>query len=153
MGRDTQGVKSIELNDDDYVVDMAIVKEGYDILTVSSKGFGKRSDIEDYRLQTRGGKGIKAGNFNEKTGMLVNMKLVLPEEDAMMITENGTIIRIKISEISKIGRDTQGVIIMRCDEGEIATVSIAPAEEDEEGSTEAEGETAEGGANEGTTEE
>ena len=140
-GRDTQGVKSMELNEGDYVVDMAIIKEGYDVLTISSKGYGKRSDIEDYRLQSRGGKGIKAGNFNEKTGMLVNMKLVHENEDAMMITENGTIIRIKVSEVSKIGRDTQGVIIMRIDDGEIATVSIAPAEddEDEEG---VEGETA-----------
>ncbi len=131
-GRDTQGVKSIELDDGDYVVDMAILKEGYDILTISSKGYGKRTDPEDYRLQSRGGKGIKAGNFNEKTGLLVNMKLVADGDDAMMITETGTIIRVKTSEISRIGRDTQGVIIMRLDDGEIATVSIAPGEDDED---------------------
>ena len=130
-GRDTQGVKSIELSDGDYVVDTSIVKEGCDVLTVSSKGFGKRSDIEDYRLQTRGGKGIKAGTFNEKTGLLVNLKQVLPEEDAMMITDDGTIIRINMSEVSKIGRDTQGVIIMRLDAGEIVTVSITPKEDEE----------------------
>ena len=130
-GRDTQGVKGIELGEDDYVVDMAIYKPGYDVLTVSSRGYGKRSDIEDYRLQTRGGKGIKAGVFNEKTGMLVNMKLVTAEDDAMMITETGTIIRINAAEISKIGRDTQGVIIMRTDDGEIATVSVTPASDEE----------------------
>ena len=131
-GRDTQGVKSMELDGDDYVVDMTVLKEGYDILTVSSKGYGKRTDPEDYRLQTRGGKGVKAGNFNEKTGLLVNMKLVTENDDAMMITENGTVIRIAASDISKIGRDTQGVIIMRLDNGEIATVSITPKSEDEE---------------------
>ena len=135
-GRGTQGVRSIDLSPDDSVVDMAIIRPGYEILTVSSKGYGKRTDIDDYRLQSRGGKGIKAGSFNEKTGLLVNMKLVLPEENAMMITENGTIIRIKISEISKIGRDTQGVIIMRTDEGEISTVSIAPAEDEDEAENE-----------------
>lgn len=131
-GRDTQGVKSMELDEGDYVVDMQILKEGYDILTISSNGYGKRTDISDYRLQSRGGKGIKAGTFNEKTGFLVNMKLVLPEEDAMMITENGTIIRTNAGEISKIGRDTQGVIIMRLDEGRISTVSITPASDEEE---------------------
>ena len=160
-GRDTQGVKSIELDDGDYVVDMAILKEGLDILTVSSKGYGKRTDPEDYRLQSRGGKGIKAGNFNEKTGLLVNMKLVSEEDDAMMITETGTIIRIRTSEISKIGRDTQGVIIMRLDDGEIATVSVTPHgdEEDEDEDLEgAEGEEAldteasEGGSPEEPTE-
>ncbi len=145
-GRDTQGVKSMELNDDDYVVDMQILKEGYDILTISSNGYGKRTDISDYRLQSRGGKGIKAGVFNEKTGYLVNMKLVLPEEDAMMITENGTIIRTSVGEISKIGRDTQGVIIMRLDEGRISTVSVTPKsdEETDEGEV-VEGETADNG--------
>ena len=160
-GRDTQGVKSIELDDGDYVVDMAILKEGLDILTVSSKGYGKRTDPEDYRLQSRGGKGIKAGNFNEKTGLLVNMKLVSEDDDAMMITETGTIIRIRTSEISKIGRDTQGVIIMRLDDGEIATVSVTPHgdEEDEDEDFEgAEGEEAldteasEGGSPEEPTE-
>ena len=138
-GRDTQGVKGIELGEDDYVVDMAIYKPGYDVLTVSSRGYGKRSDIEDYRLQTRGGKGIKAGVFNEKTGMLVNMKLVTAEDDAMMITETGTIIRINAAEISKIGRDTQGVIIMRTDDGEIATVSVTPASDDDSGEGEEQG--------------
>ncbi len=145
-GRDTQGVKSIELNDNDEVVDFAVIKEDYDILTISSKGFGKRSSLDDYRLQSRGGKGVKAGNFDEKTGLLVNMKLVLPEEDVMMITDNGTIIRMAAKEISKIGRDTKGVIVMRTDDNcEIVTVSITPAsesssadEEDENGLPETE---------------
>lgn len=145
-GRDTQGVKAMELDDDDYVVDMVILKEGYDILTISTNGFGKRSDVEDYRLQNRGGKGIKAGVFNEKTGKLANLKQVSDDEDIMIITDTGTIIRIHADEISKIGRDTKGVIIMRTDEeARVATISITPrddSEEDElEDETEGEGET------------
>lgn len=145
-GRDTQGVKAMELDDDDYVVDMVILKDGYDILTISTNGFGKRSDVEDYRLQNRGGKGIKAGVFNEKTGKLANLKQVSDAEDIMIITDTGTIIRIHADEISKIGRDTKGVIIMRTDEeARVATISITPrddSEEDEvEDETEGEGET------------
>ncbi len=136
MGRDTQGVRSMDLAENDYVVDMSILKEGYDILTISSKGFGKRSDVEDYRLQSRAGKGIKAGIFNETTGLLVGLKQVLPEEDVMAITENGTIIRTQAGEISKIGRDTKGVIVMRIDGGEIANVCIAPHSDEEENSEE-----------------
>ena len=131
-GRDTQGVKSIELDGDDYVVDMLVLKEGYDILTISNNGFGKRSDVSDYRLQNRGGKGIKAGVFNEKTGKLANLKQVVDGEDIMIITDTGTIIRIHADEISKIGRDTKGVIVMRTDDGaQVATISIAPREDDE----------------------
>ena len=131
-GRDTQGVKAIDLDDDDFVTDMLIVKEGYDILTITAKGYGKRTDIEDYRLQSRGGKGIKAGSFNEKTGLLVNMKMVTENDDVMIITENGTVIRTHVKDISKIGRDTRGVIIMRLEDGEVATVSVTPAEDEEE---------------------
>ena len=131
-GRDTQGVKAIDLDDGDFVTDMLIVKEGYDILTITAKGYGKRTDIEDYRLQSRGGKGIKAGSFNEKTGLLVNMKMVTENDDVMIITENGTVIRTHVKDISKIGRDTRGVIIMRLEDGEVATVSVTPAEDEEE---------------------
>ena len=139
-GRDSQGVKSMELNDGDSVVDMLVLKPNCELITVSSKGYGKRSDLEDYRLQNRGGKGIKAGTFNEKTGLLVNMKQVEEGEDVMLITDNGTIIRTHAKDISKIGRDTQGVIIMRLDDGEVTTVSITAAEDEEEqGSEFAEG--------------
>lgn len=130
-GRDTQGVKAMELDDNDYLVDMVILKEGYDILTISNGGYGKRSDVDDYRLQNRGGKGIKAGVFNEKTGLLASLKQVSDGDDIMLITDTGTIIRIHADEISKIGRDTQGVIIMRTDDNaKIATISITPREEE-----------------------
>ncbi len=132
-GRDTQGVKAMELDDDDYVVDMLVLKDGYDLLTVSNNGFGKRSDVEDYRLQNRGGKGIKAGTFNEKTGKLANLKQVSDAEDVMIITDTGTIIRIHADEISKIGRDTKGVIIMRTDDNaQVATISVTPRDDDED---------------------
>ena len=132
MGRDTQGVKSMDLSDDDYIVDMSVLKPDYEILTMTSNGYGKRSDIDDYRLQGRAGKGIKAGIFNEKTGYLVNLKLVSNEEDVMIISDNGTIIRINASEISKIGRATQGVRVMKLkDSGNVQAVAITPASSEE----------------------
>ena len=131
MGRDTMGVRSIDLGNEDYVVDMCVLKEGAELVTITENGYGKRSDVEDYRLQSRGGKGIKAGVFNAKTGLLVSLKQVLPENDIMMICENGTIIRLHADGISKISRDTQGVHMMRVDDTKIAHVAIAPREEEE----------------------
>ena len=113
MGRSSQGVKSISLSKSDYVVDMSVIKKGYQILTISENGYGKRSDPNEYRLQTRGGKGIKAGIFNEKTGKLVNLKQIKNDQDVILISDNGTIIRIMGEEINKISRNTQGVKIMR----------------------------------------
>ena len=131
MGRDTQGVKAMNLNADDYLVDMLVIKPDCQILTITSNGYGKRSDVEDYRLQGRAGKGIKAGVFNEKTGWLVNLKIVNENEDIMVISNNGTIIRMHVSDISMIGRNTQGVRIMRLKDSEVATVAVAPREEEE----------------------
>ncbi len=130
-GRDTQGVKCMEIDEDDAVVDMISVKEGYDILTVSALGYGKRSDVNEYRLQTRGGKGVKAGVFNEQTGVLVCMKLVKEDEDVMLIADNGVVIRTRANEISRIGRDTKGVKIMKLNSGSIATVAVVPHSEEE----------------------
>ncbi|MDR3263487.1 MAG: DNA gyrase subunit A [Clostridiales bacterium] len=132
MGRDTQGVRSMKLDNDDNVVDMTAIRSGYEILTITSNGYGKRSDPNDYRLQSRAGKGIKAGVFNDKTGKLVNLKLISPDDDIMLIADTGIIIRIKAKEISKIGRDTQGVRVMRIkDEGKIVSVAVAAPESDE----------------------
>ena len=143
-GRDTQGVKSIELNDGDYVVDMSVIKDGYEIMTISENGFGKRSEIEDYRLQQRGGKGIKAGVFNDKTGKLVSLKLISETEDMMIITADGTIIRVSAGDISKIGRDTQGVRIMRIDNSTVSQIAITPkSEEDDQTDGDVDGEASE----------
>lgn len=131
MGRDTQGVKAMNLGESDRLVDMLVVKPDCQILTLTSKGYGKRSDVEDYRLQGRAGKGIKAGVFNEKTGDLVNLKIVNENEDIMIISNNGTIIRMHVSDISMIGRNTQGVRVMRLKDSEVATVAVAPREEEE----------------------
>ena len=138
MGRDTQGVRAMDLGEGDYLVDMLVVKPGCQILTITSKGYGKRSEVEDYRLQGRAGKGIKAGVFNEKTGHLVNLKIVSEDEDIMIISNNGTIIRMHVSDISMIGRNTQGVRVMRLKDSEVATVAVAPREEEEEPSGEEE---------------
>ncbi|MBO5783291.1 MAG: DNA gyrase subunit A, partial [Clostridia bacterium] len=124
MGRDTQGVRAMNLSDEDILVDMLVVDQTKDILTVTSLGYGKRTSLEDYRLQGRAGKGIKAGIFNEKTGSLVNLKLVSEGDDIMLITVGGIIMRMHADTISKIGRNTKGVRIMRVKDSEIATIAI-----------------------------
>ena len=140
MGRNAMGVRAMRLSGDERLVDMTVVTSNCQVVTVSSLGYGKRSDIDEYRLQSRGGKGIKAGVFNEKTGSLVNLKLVDPGDDIMIIADNGTIIRMKASEISKISRDTRGVRMMRMKgQGEVVCVCKAqPYEEEEDGEGESE---------------
>ncbi len=133
MGRTAQGVKCMNIAKDDYIVDMIVLKEGYDILTISSLGYGKRSDPEDYRTQGRNGKGVFAGIFNEKTGNLVNLKQVKDDEDIILVTDHGTLIKIHADKISKIGRTTQGVKVMKLAEHEkIVSITTAQREEDEE---------------------
>lgn len=127
MGREAQGVRSIKLDKGDYVVDMAIARNGLEVLTISENGYGKRSDLIDYRLQSRAGKGIKAGVFNKKTGKLVNLKLINPENDVMLIANNGIVIRIRAKDVSKIGRDTMGVRVMKFKgEAQVVCVSESP---------------------------
>ncbi len=126
LGRDTTGVKAIDLSDDDNLVDMLVCKDGYDILTITEKGYGKRTNVDDYKVQKRNGKGMKAGIFNEKTGKLVGLKQVTDEEDIMIIANNGVIIRTPAKNVSKINRDTMGVKVMRLQEGSLVScVAIA----------------------------
>ncbi len=132
MGRDTMGVRGINLLADDEVVDMLVLQEGFDILTVSENGYGKRSEPADYRLQSRGGKGIKAGVFNEKTGALVSMKLASDLYDVMLVTSAGIVIRMHLEAISKIGRATRGVRLMNVREGIVATVAVTDRDDDAE---------------------
>ena len=131
-GRDTQGVKSMDIENGDYVIDMQVVHPGDTVITVSSLGYGKRSSLDEYRLQSRAGKGIKAGIFNEVTGSLVGIKPVREGEDVMMISDTGVAIRVLVDEISLIGRATKGVKVMRLDGSEISTVTIAPHDEEPE---------------------
>ncbi|MBP3422886.1 MAG: DNA gyrase subunit A [Clostridia bacterium] len=139
-GRGTQGVKAITLAKGDIVVDMLVIDPNFDLFTLTSLGYGKRSKIEDYRLQSRGGKGIKAGVFNEKTGYLVSLKPVTDENDIMIITTGGTIIRMHADTISCIGRSTRGVRVMNVKDSLVATVDIT--ERDDEAETQAPEETA-----------
>lgn len=137
MGRDTQGVRSMKIDADDAVVDMTVIKPNHEIITVSQYGYGKRTDLNEYRLQTRAGKGIKAGVFNNKTGRLVNLKQINPDDDVMLIADNGIIIRMQAKEISKIGRDTQGVRMMKMkNQGNVVCVAVASPEPEIEESEE-----------------
>ena len=133
MGRDTAGVRAVRLDGgDDRLVDMLVVDPSKDILTVAANGYGKRSKLEDYRLQGRAGKGIKAGVFNELTGSLVNLKQVTDDDDIMIISDGGTIIRMHCSDISTIGRATRGVRLMRLKDGQVATVAVTERDDEAE---------------------
>ena len=140
LGRDTMGVKAIDLERGDYIVDMLVYKEGKDILTITEKGYGKRTDVSEYKVQNRNGKGIKAGIFNDKTGRLVGLKQVSEDEDVMIIANNGVIIRTPANAISRITRDTIGVKVMRLREGDsVSCIAIADTvAEDITGETELE---------------
>lgn len=134
-GRTSMGVKSIKLDKGEYVVDMTKVKEDCEVLTITENGYGKRTDISEYRLQGRAGSGILVGKLTEKTGNVVNLKLVHPQEDdVMIIADNGIIIRVKADEISKIGRNTQGVKVMRMkdEDSRVVAFTIVPRQEDDE---------------------
>ncbi len=132
-GRSSMGVKSISLDKGEFVVDATIVRENTDVLTITENGYGKRTDIDEYRFQARGGKGIKVGVLNEKTGNVVNLKLVSSDEDVMILADNGVVIRLNADSISKIGRNTQGVKLMRLkDEGsKVVSFTIVPRSEEE----------------------
>lgn len=143
MGRDTQGVKCMDLAQGDYIVSMVCLKDGektsteqnkqkvITLFTVTENGFGKRSPIEDYRLQSRAGKGVKAGEFNAKTGLLVGIRQVDDNDDIILISDKGTIIRVNSAEISKFGRDAMGVRVMRvADTEKVVSVAITPQNED-----------------------
>jgi len=134
MGRTATGVKAITLSPHDVVVGMGIIEEDTDILIVTNKGYGKRTPIEDYRLQTRGGKGIKTCNITEKNGEMVALRTVKEDEDLMIITQSGIIIRTAVSGISRLGRNTMGVKLIRMADGdEVATVARIQNEEETEG--------------------
>lgn len=135
MGRDTAGVRAMKLVGDDRLVDMLVVDKDKDILTVSENGYGKRCDPSNFRSQGRAGKGIKAGTFNELTGALVSVKQVTDEDDAMIISDGGTIIRMHCADISRFGRASRGVRLMRLKDGVVATVALT--ERDDEAETQA----------------
>ena len=124
MGRSSQGVRSMKLDENDYIVDMAIISADSQFITITENGFGKRTSSDDYRIQSRGGKGIKAGNFNEKTGKLVALKMINEDEDLMLISDNGVIIRMAASDVRMVGRGSLGVKVMKLKAGS-KIVSVA----------------------------
>lgn len=134
-GRTSQGVRSIKMDAGEEVVDMTKVKDGVEVFTLTQKGYGKRSDISEYSLQGRAGKGVKAGNLTDKTGNIVNLKLVDPaNDDIIIIADNGVTIRIHADEVSKMSRATQGVKVMRLkdESAQVVACAIVPRSEDEE---------------------
>lgn len=130
MGRVSQGVKGIELDDGDSVVGMEVCQDGLYLLVVTENGFGKRTDLEEYKTQQRGGKGILTYRVTDRTGKVAGMELVDDKEDIMLVSSDGTIIRLDVNEVSILGRATQGVTLMRMGEG-INVVSIAKIAKDE----------------------
>ncbi|WP_096202875.1 DNA gyrase subunit A [Bacillus sp. FJAT-45350] len=132
MGRTATGVKGITLSDTNCVVGMDIIEEGHDVFIVTEKGYGKRTPIEEYRIQQRGGKGIKTCNITDKNGPLVSLKIVSNDHDLMIITASGVIIRLHVTEISTMGRSTQGVTLIRVNDGEeVSTVARVDIEDEE----------------------
>ena len=133
MGRVSMGVKCIDLAADDSVIDAAVVWEGAMVLSITANGYGKRTDISEYRLQSRGGKGILAMKLTDKTGPLAAQLLAPADMDLMIITDDGTIIRMPVDDIRMVGRNTQGVKLMRIAEGaQVVSVALAEPEEPEE---------------------
>jgi DNA gyrase subunit A len=132
MGRSATGVKGITLDDEDRVIDMDIVSPDKDVLIVTRNGYGKRTPLDEYRVQSRGGKGIKTISITEKKGDVIGHKVVSETEDLMIVTQTGTIIRIKISEIPVMGRYAQGVRLIKLDGNEVATVARVPGEGEDE---------------------
>ena len=131
MGRTAMGVKGITLSGDDRVVSMNLTDEGHELLVVSEKGFGKRTDIDEYIVQSRAGKGIKTYNIAEKTGKLVGAEMVNEDDEMMIINSDGVLIRLRVNEISLFGRVTSGVKLMKTDD-EVNVVSISKIKMEEE---------------------
>ncbi|HYK10220.1 MAG TPA: DNA gyrase subunit A [Gemmatimonadales bacterium] len=132
MGRAATGVKGIELDKKDHVIDMVIVRRASTLLTVTEKGMGKRSELDEYRVQHRGGRGIITLKHNEKTGDIVALKEVLPDDELMMITKKGIIIRVPVEGIRISGRNTQGVKVMNLTAGDLV-VDVARVVKEDEG--------------------
>jgi len=133
MGRTAQGVIGIKLSEDDNVIGMESVIGGSNttLLTITENGFGKRTELDEYRIQNRGGRGVITYKITPKTGKIVGVKLATSQEDVMLITDKGTIIRLNVDEVSVLGRATQGVTLMRTNDGG-KVVSIETIEPEEE---------------------
>jgi len=131
MGRTATGVKGIELDKKDHVIDMVVVRRKSTLLTVTEKGMGKRSELDEYRVQHRGGRGIITLKRSDKTGDIVALKEVLPDDELMMITKKGIMIRVPVEGIRISGRNTQGVKVMNLTPGDLVVDVARVVNEDE----------------------
>ena len=138
MGRTAVGVRGIRLREGDYVVGAARMTAGRTVLTITEKGYGKRTPVEEYRITNRGGLGIKNYAVTEKTGKIVGIKVVTGEEDLLLVTQAGILIRTHVDAIREAGRATQGVIVMRFKEDGDRVISLALAEREEDATTQEE---------------
>lgn len=134
MGRISAGVRGILVEDGEQAIGMAIVNtDGDEIVIVTENGYGKRTNVDAFRVQIRGGKGVKAINMTEKNGKMVSLSTVRGDEDLIVVTDKGMVIRTHLDQILTVGRDTQGVSVIRLNEGhKAATIAVVPREDDEE---------------------
>lgn len=131
-GRNTMGVRGIDLRQDDVVIGMVVAEGEGSMLVITENGFGKRSDLDDYRLQNRGGKGLITYRVSHKTGLLVGCALVSDDKDVLLINDIGTMIRIRAADIPTLSRNTQGVTLMRSREGIVADMAVVEHDDDED---------------------
>ena len=131
MGRGATGVRAMRLADDDEVVGMEPVDPSREILVISEKGYGKRSKIDDYRVQSRGGKGIITYKVSEKTGRLCGTVSVTDDDDLLIITSQGVIIRVRANEIPTLSRATSGVKLIKANNAMVVDFALTDREEDE----------------------
>ena len=150
MGRTARGVRGITLRGDDYVTGVAVVTEGEKLITITEKGYGKRTDFDDFRLmKNRGGSGVCVHNISDKTGLLAGIASVSEDDDIMLITDQGQIVRTPASGIPVYSRSASGVIVMRLGEGQ-SVVNFTKVAKEPENEVTAETSTVE--ATESTTE-
>ena len=135
IGRVSQGVIGIRLGKDDEVIGMESIIAGANatLLAITENGFGKRTELDEYRVQTRGGKGVITYKVTPKTGNIVGIRIVEEADDVMLITDTGTIIRLNVAGISVLGRSTQGVTLMRTNEGRVVSIEKITEKEEENG--------------------
>jgi len=139
MGRSAYGVRGISLRDDDEVVAMEVVHEGGTVLTVAQNGYGKRTELDEYRVQSRGGFGTINIQTSDRNGKVVGIAYVTDEDELMLISQQGMILRMKAGDIRSIGRATQGVRLIEMEEGDavVSVAKLAEREEEEDDETDA----------------
>ena len=132
MGRTASGVRGIRLRDEDYVIGSAVLNEEQEVLVITEKGYGKRTKASEYPIKGRGGKGIKTANIKEKNGPLAGLTAVNGDEDILLITDKGVIIRFNVAGVSQTGRATLGVRLMKMEENtKVVTMAIVDKEDEE----------------------